>query len=117
VTRPTEYWIEVLQDAGVPCAPILDYEQVYSDPHLLSRDYFWDAPHRKLGMVRQLGSPMHLSETPVRRGRAGPMLGEDSQAILAELGIDAPTIAGLVEGGVISFPPEEAAEASSADTL
>jgi formyl-CoA transferase len=113
VTRPTEHWIRTLRNAGVPCASIQDYGEVYSDPHLLSRGYFWDAPHPKLGMVRQLGSPMRLSETPVRKGRAGPMLGEDSEAILAELGMDAPTIAGLIEDGVIARPAQKAAAASS----
>jgi crotonobetainyl-CoA:carnitine CoA-transferase CaiB-like acyl-CoA transferase len=70
----------------VPCAPILDYGQVFTDPHLLARNYFWDAPHPKVGPVRQLGSPMRFSHTPVRRDNAGPVLGEDSVDLLAELG-------------------------------
>jgi len=85
-TRPTDHWLGVLGEAGVPCAPIQDFGQVFTDPHLLARNYFWDAPHRKAGPVRQLGSPMRFSRTPVRRDTAGPMLGEDSADVLAELG-------------------------------
>jgi crotonobetainyl-CoA:carnitine CoA-transferase CaiB-like acyl-CoA transferase len=85
-TRSSEHWLAVLGEAGVPCAPILDYGQVFTDPHLLARNYFWDAPHQKLGPVRQLGSPMRFSRTPVRRDTAGPILGEDSSDLLAELG-------------------------------
>jgi crotonobetainyl-CoA:carnitine CoA-transferase CaiB-like acyl-CoA transferase len=85
-TRPTEHWLEVLEEAGVPCAPIQDFGQVFTDPHLLARNYFWDAPHPKVGPVRQLGSPMRFSRTPVRRDTAGPLLGEDSADLLAELG-------------------------------
>jgi crotonobetainyl-CoA:carnitine CoA-transferase CaiB-like acyl-CoA transferase len=85
-TRPTEHWLAVLEDAGVPCAPIQDYGQVFTDPHLLARNYFWDAPHRKVGPVRQLGSPMRFSRTPVRRDTAAPVLGQDSAELLAELG-------------------------------
>ena len=85
-TRPTEHWLALLGEAGVPCAPILDFGQVFTDPHLLAREYFWDAPHKKVGLVRQLGSPMRFSRTPVRRDTAGPVLGEDSAALLAELG-------------------------------
>jgi len=85
-TRPTEHWLALLGEAGVPCAPILDFGQVFTDPHLLAREYFWDAPHKKVGLVRQLGSPMRFSRTPVRRDTAGPVLGEDSADLLAELG-------------------------------
>jgi crotonobetainyl-CoA:carnitine CoA-transferase CaiB-like acyl-CoA transferase len=84
--RPAEHWLGVLGEAGVPCAPIQDFGQVFTDPHLLARNYFWDAPHRKAGPVRQLGSPMRFSRTVVRRDTAGPMLGEDTADLLAELG-------------------------------
>src|SRR3989440_7412128 len=87
-TRPMAHWIALLEEAGVPCAPIQDYGQVFNDAHLLARDYFWDAPHPTMGEVRQLGSAMRFSETPTRRERAGPLLGEDSEAVLRELGFE-----------------------------
>jgi formyl-CoA transferase len=83
---PSAHWLEVLERAGVPCAPIQDFGQVFTDPHLSLRGFFWDAPHPTIGPVRQIGSPMRLSETPVRRGAAGPRLGEDTDQILRELG-------------------------------
>jgi formyl-CoA transferase len=107
VTQPTQHWIEVLERAGVPCAPIQDYGQVFHDPHLLARDYFWDAPHPKAGPVRQLGSPMRFSATPVRREAAGPMFGEHSEAVLAELGYTGEEVAAMVRGGVILTPAQE----------
>lgn len=85
-TAPVAHWLAVLGEAGVPCAPIQDFGQVFTDPHLLARQYFWDAPHAKAGPVRQLGSPMRFSRTPVRRDKAGPLLGEDTKALMAELG-------------------------------
>jgi len=87
VTAPAAHWLRVLGEAGVPCAPIQNFGQVFSDPHLLAREYFWDAPHTKVGSVRQLGSPMRFSKTPVRRDKAAPLLGEDTADLLAELGI------------------------------
>jgi formyl-CoA transferase len=87
LTAPAAHWLQLLGEAGVPCAPIQDFGQVFSDPHLLARQYFWDAPHTKVGSVRQLGSPMRFSKTPVRRDKAAPLLGEDTAALLAELGI------------------------------
>jgi crotonobetainyl-CoA:carnitine CoA-transferase CaiB-like acyl-CoA transferase len=85
-TETVQHWLAVLGEAGVPCAPIQDFGEVFTDPNLLARHYFWDAPHPKVGPVRQLGSPMRFSRTPVRRDTAGPLLGQDTAALLAELG-------------------------------
>ncbi|MDE2571405.1 MAG: CoA transferase [bacterium] len=87
VTRaqPMAHWIARLQEAGVPCAAIQTYDRVFNDPHLLARNFFPDAPHATLGPVRQIASPMRLSETPCRMQRAGPLLGEHTAAILREL--------------------------------
>jgi len=85
-TRPTSHWLTVLGGAGVPCAPIQDFGQVFTDPALLSRDYFWDTTHPTAGKVRQLGSPMRFSRTALRRDRAAPLLGQDTADLLMELG-------------------------------
>jgi crotonobetainyl-CoA:carnitine CoA-transferase CaiB-like acyl-CoA transferase len=100
-TRPTQHWLQVLGEAGVPCAPIEDFGQVFTDPHLLARNYYWDAPHRTVGPVRQLGSPMRFSRTEVRRDTAGPLLGEDSAVLLAELGYGAAEVRNLIERRVV----------------
>jgi crotonobetainyl-CoA:carnitine CoA-transferase CaiB-like acyl-CoA transferase len=103
--RPARHWLDRLQAAGVPCGAIQDYGQVFADPHLAARDFFWDAPHSSLGPVRQLGSPMRLSATPVRRRSAGPLLGEHSAEILRELGRPEEEIARLAAEGVIVVAP------------
>jgi crotonobetainyl-CoA:carnitine CoA-transferase CaiB-like acyl-CoA transferase len=103
-TKPTDHWIAVLEKAGVPCAPIQDYGQVFNDSHLNGRGYFWDAPHATAGKVRQLGSPMRLSRSPVRRDHAAPLLGQDSGALLAELGYSSAEIARLLKGEVVRTP-------------
>jgi formyl-CoA transferase len=77
-TMTTERICELLNEAGVPCAPINDYGQVFTDEHLHARDYFWDSPHPVAGTVRQIGSPMRFSRTPARRAHAGPPLGQDN---------------------------------------
>jgi formyl-CoA transferase len=106
-TRPTAHWITLLEEAGVPCAPIQDYGQVFNDPHLLARGFFWEAPHQTLGDVRQLGSPMRFSETPARREKAGPRFGEDSEAVVRDLGYGPRDIADLVARGVIKTPDQQ----------
>ena len=74
----------------MPCAPIADYEQVFTDEHLAARDFFWDADHPVAGPVRQVGSPMRFSRTPAARAGAGPVLGADTRAALEVAGYGAP---------------------------
>jgi formyl-CoA transferase len=104
VTMPIEHWITRLEKEGVPCAPIQDFAQSFNDPHLLARDYFWDATHTTAGKVRQLGSPMRFSNTKVRRRKAGPLLGEDTRAVLHEVGLASSEIDELMQTGIIGEP-------------
>lgn len=106
VTKPTAHWLDLLERAGVPCAPIERFDEVFNDPHLNARAYFWDAPHPTLGAVRQLGSPMRFSQTPVRREKAGPLLGEDSTALLAELGYEPAQIEAMFSRRVAGGPAQ-----------
>ena len=98
--QPSAHWTERLSAAGLPAGPIHTFDRVFDDPHLAQRAYFTDAPHRTLGPVRQLGSPMRLSATPVRIERAGPVLGGDSADVLRELGVDDGELARLARDGV-----------------
>jgi formyl-CoA transferase len=94
-TRSTAELLTALGEAGVPCAPINDYGQVFTDEHLAARAFFWDAPHPSLGPVRQIGSPMRLSRTPAVRAHAGPPLGADTRAVLSHYGVPADVVDAL----------------------
>ena len=100
-TKRAAHWVEALTAAGVPCGLLQTYDQVFNDPHLRARGFFQDAPHKKLGPVKQLGSPMRLSDTPTQMARAGPLLGEHSTEVLRELGYSQQEIRQLHGAGVI----------------
>ncbi len=78
--------VDALDAAGVPCAPVADYAQVFTDEHLVARDFYWRAPHPRIGSVEQIGSPMRLSATPAIRRAAGPLLGADTDEVLGAAG-------------------------------
>ena len=99
--------VEALDAAGVPCAPISDMAQVFGDAHLDQRGFFWDAPHPELGLVRQIGSPLRLSATPPVRRSAGPLLGADTEAVLAEAGLSSAEIEDLLSSDVVARPDRE----------
>ena len=73
--------------------------------HLAARDFFWDAPHRVAGAVRQIGSPLRLSRTPPRRGAAAPMLGADTREVLREVGYTDDEIDALVAARAAAVTP------------
>jgi crotonobetainyl-CoA:carnitine CoA-transferase CaiB-like acyl-CoA transferase len=91
-SRSTADLLAALNEAGVPCAPINDYGEVFTDEHLTAREFFWDAPHPALGPVRQIGSPMRFSRTPAVRDHAGPPLGADTRAVLIRSGVPAEVV-------------------------
>ncbi|MFC3999605.1 CaiB/BaiF CoA transferase family protein [Nocardiopsis sediminis] len=107
--RTTDDLIAALDAAGVPCAPINTTDQTYNDAHLAQRGFFWEAEHPEVGPIRQIGSPMRLSATPVRRGPAGPELGTDTGPLLEEAGFTPAEIADLTARGIVgssaSAPP------------
>ena len=98
VTRqaPRAHWLQLFESHDVPCGPINDYAQVFTDPQVLARDMVVDTDHPSLGVVRTLGSPVKLSATPMRVGRRAPLHGEHTEAVLREAGCDEATIAALV---------------------
>lgn len=102
--RTTEEVVAALEAEGVPCAPIADFDAVFTDEHLAARDFFWDAEHPALGPLRQLGSPMRFSRTPTVRGAAGPDLGSGTRAALLAVGYTPEEVDALHASGAAGLP-------------
>jgi glutaryl-CoA transferase len=79
--RSTEEWLPELRAAGIPCGPINIVSQIFHDPHIQARDFVWECEHPTAGRIKLSGSPIHLSETPVRLYKAPPLLGEDDDKV------------------------------------
>jgi crotonobetainyl-CoA:carnitine CoA-transferase CaiB-like acyl-CoA transferase len=100
-TQSTEHWVAVLNAAGVPCGPVNSVAEVFADPQILAQDMVLEVEQPGHGLIRMLGFPMKLSETPCQVRRPAPALGEHSDEILAGLGYPAASIAELRAKGVI----------------
>jgi formyl-CoA transferase/CoA:oxalate CoA-transferase len=94
-------WVDRINAAGVPCGPVLDLEQVFSDPQVLARQMLVSLPHPDVGTFQTTGLPVKLSDTPGAIERRPPLHGEHSDEILAEFGFEAGEIADLRDAGVI----------------
>jgi formyl-CoA transferase/CoA:oxalate CoA-transferase len=81
------YWNEQLTRAGVPCGSVRDVPDALSDPQLIARDMIESVEHAAAGMIKVLGVPIKLSETPGSVRTAPPTLGQHTAQVLAEIGM------------------------------
>ena len=96
-----ERWVAKLKAVGVPCGRINTVAQALDDPHTTARRMVETVTHPTIGELKMLGIPFKFSDTPAAIGRAPPTLGQHTDEILAELGMDAAAIAALRQGKVI----------------
>jgi crotonobetainyl-CoA:carnitine CoA-transferase CaiB-like acyl-CoA transferase len=92
--RTTEEWLERLEAAGVPCAPVLTRGQVIAHPQILASGILLESEHPSAGRLRQTRTAARF-EAPMLIRRGAPRLGEHSREILAELGLADATIEAL----------------------
>ncbi len=88
-TRTRADWLAALEAAKVPCGPINDLGDVFADPQVQARGMTSTVPHPHTDTLRLVSSPMKLSATPVTLRRPPPLLGEHTDEVLGEIGIDA----------------------------
>jgi crotonobetainyl-CoA:carnitine CoA-transferase CaiB-like acyl-CoA transferase len=95
----TAHWIVRLEGRDLLCAPVRSLGEALADPQTVTnRMIVRSDGERPLDLV---GSPVHLSDAEFALRHAPPALGEDGEAILAELGFGAAEIAAFKTGGVV----------------
>jgi len=97
----TAYWLPRLEEAGIPSGPICGVADALGDPQVQARGGVVELAHPLAGLVRSLGNPVHLSETPPAYHRAPPLLGEHTDDVLEGLGYEPEAIEGLRAEGVV----------------
>ena len=95
-------WLTALEAAKVPCGPINDLADVFADPQVRERGMTVSLPHPHNDALELVASPMKLSATPVQLRRPPPLLGQHTDEVLAEMGVDAARRQQLRTRGVIT---------------
>ncbi|MDP2055038.1 MAG: CaiB/BaiF CoA-transferase family protein [Acidobacteriota bacterium] len=94
-TATSAEWIARLNAAGVPNGEVRDIGQMLNDPHLAAREMVQTLMHPTIGATRVIGAPIKLSDTPASLRTAPPVLGQHTDAVLAELGYSPAEVAAL----------------------
>jgi crotonobetainyl-CoA:carnitine CoA-transferase CaiB-like acyl-CoA transferase len=106
-TGSTARWIEALVPAGVPAGPVRTVDEAFADPQTVARGMRVELASAIAGSgARSLvGSPLHLSRTPVTYRHAPPDVGQDGVAVLQDwLDMDGEAIGALTHRRALSVP-------------
>ncbi|MFC7233367.1 CaiB/BaiF CoA transferase family protein [Saliphagus sp. GCM10025308] len=100
--RPAEEWIDRLQDAGVPCTPVNDVEDVVNDPHVDARNMIEEIEHPDGDRLKLPGIPVKFSDLEVDVRLPPPKLGEHTTEVLGDrLGYDEEDLDELAKRDII----------------
>jgi len=96
--RPTAEWLATLTAAGVPAAPVNDIAAALADEQVAARGAVEDYEHPSLGTVRQPATPFRFDDVQLGAER-GPRRGEQTAAVLREIGYSDERIEQLAAAG------------------
>ncbi len=93
--------LAVLDQAAVPAGRIYTVEDIAADPHYLARDMLADVSMSDGSVLKVPGMVPKLSRTPGQHRRNAPTLGQDTDAVLLDLGITADQISEMRKRGIV----------------
>jgi crotonobetainyl-CoA:carnitine CoA-transferase CaiB-like acyl-CoA transferase len=86
LTRTTQEWLDLLGELNIPAAPLRTTDELFDNPHLNAIGFF-ETVESGQGPVRFPGVPTWFSKTPGKVAGPSPLVGEQTQEVLSELGL------------------------------
>lgn len=103
-TESVEYWIDLLDQAGLPVGRVLTITEAFDDPQARHHGMLVESEHPVAGHVRTTGSPLRLDGRQARAVSPPPLLGEHTREVMKEMGVDSETIETMIEEGRAMAP-------------
>jgi crotonobetainyl-CoA:carnitine CoA-transferase CaiB-like acyl-CoA transferase len=95
--RSTSEWLERLDSADVPCAPILRRKEIIGNEQVVARELIVELDQPDVGRIRQPKPPARFSVNEASIGGPAPRIGEHSREVLRELGYAEGAISKMIE--------------------
>ncbi|SOZ18066.1 Carnitine dehydratase [Cupriavidus taiwanensis] len=114
VTRSTDAWLAVLQDADILCARVATYEDLMAHPQVAANRMMQRITHETLGEVRMPGFPINSAQENALPARPAPACGQHTRLVLADFGYSRAQIDALQARGAIHCADGQALAASTA---
>ncbi len=86
--------------------PVLGLDETLTSELVRERQMVVELEQPELGPVRLLGLPIKFSRTPGDATRPAPALGEHTEEVLREAGLDADAVAAMVQSGAVAGPSQ-----------
>ncbi len=99
--RSSDYWIDKLEEAGIPCGPVNNIREVFEDPQVKHLEMAMPMQHRTRGAINVVAQPVNIQGVDTGFYRDMPNLGEHNDEILAEAGLTPAEIADLKAKGAL----------------
>ncbi len=100
-TRTTAEWVDELNAAGVPCGPVYRMDEVFGDPQVEHLAMTAPVDHPALGELSLIRNAVRMSDAGPTVRHATPDPGDDTDAVLDELGFTADEVAELRAAGTV----------------
>jgi formyl-CoA transferase len=99
--KPAAHWVELFEEAGVPCGPINNIDQVFADPQVQHLGIAAPVKSKKQGDIHLVGSAINFEGIKKKIRSATPEAGEHTIEILQSIGYTEAQIEKMRANGVV----------------
>ncbi|MBI2539668.1 MAG: CoA transferase, partial [Deltaproteobacteria bacterium] len=99
--RTRNEWLKRLEENDVPAAPLYNVAEVLADKQVEHLGLVEEIDHPKAGRLKFVGSGVSFTGLSKKKGKPPPLLGEQTAAILTELGYSQADIKAMEERGIV----------------
>jgi crotonobetainyl-CoA:carnitine CoA-transferase CaiB-like acyl-CoA transferase len=98
--KPTAHWLGVLADAGVPAGQIRSLSEALASPQVAALGAVQELEQPASSRYQLISPPLRIGGAPLSYPSPAPALGADTVAVLADAGLAAEQIDGLISQGI-----------------